>query len=92
MAYEIIATNKITGMSVNLGGDFETMQEALWQVENNIEFTEDENPNEWEFEIYDNEEDFGEPIDLDDFDPYDEEPYDLEMGFDPYEGDYTWDC
>lgn len=84
MAYDIIATNKTTGMTVILGGNFETMQEALWQVENNIEFTENETPDEWEFEIYDNEEDFGEP--------YDGELYDLEIGFDPYEGDYTWDC
>lgn len=80
MAWQIIARNKITGIETYLGGDFETMEEAQWQVKNNIEFTEDEAPDEWEFEIYDNDwDDFGEPIDL-------------EMGFDPYEGDYTWDC
>lgn len=28
----------------------------------------------------------------DDFDDYDEPDFDLECGFDPYEGCYTWDC
>ena len=28
----------------------------------------------------------------DDFDDYDEPDFDLDFGFDPYEGCYTWDC
>ncbi len=81
MAYEIIARNKITGKEIYLGGDFETYEEAQWQIDNNIDFEEEDgSPSDWGFEIFDN-----------DWDDYDE-PYDLEMGFDPYEGSYTWDC
>lgn len=31
-------------------------------------------------------------LDEEDEEDWDEEPADLEMGFDPYEGGYTWDC
>ena len=105
MAWQIIAINKITGKIVELGGNFETVEEAQWQVKNNIEFAENESPNEWAFEIYDDKENFGKPINLEDFDPYDEEPcdledsdsyydepYDLECGFNSYLGSYDYDC
>ena len=33
-----------------------------------------------------------EEFEEDEEEDWDDEPSDLEMGFDPYEGCYTWDC
>lgn len=75
----VYAENIKTGVMITLG-EFSTMEEAQWNIDNNIEFEEDDNPAEWKFftmaEIGSDEE----------FDEY------LEHGFDPYSGCYTYDC
>lgn len=80
MAWQITAKNKITGEKIRFEEKFETEGDAEWNIDNNIEWDEEDNPDEWEFEIVEAEND-----DCD-------EPHDLECGFDPYVGDYTWDC
>lgn len=74
----VSATNKLDRDEYYVLGTFDSYEEAEWNVENNLEWDEGDNPNDWEIEIFPEEE-------L-------EEPYDLEMGFDPYEGCYTYDC
>ena len=75
----VYAENIKTGEVLELG-EFPTMEEAQWNIDNNIEFDEDDNPADWKFftmaEISSDEE----------FDEY------LECGFDPYGGCYTYDC
>ena len=75
----VYAQNIITGEVLELG-EFPTMEEAQWNIDNNIEFDEEDYPADWEFftmaEIDTQEE----------FDEY------LECGFDPYGGCYTYDC
>ena len=75
----VYAENIKTGEVLELG-EFPTMEEAQWNIDNNIEFDEEDNPADWKFftmaEISSDEE----------FDKY------LEHGFDPYSGCYTYDC
>lgn len=75
----VYAENIKTGVVLELG-EFPTMEEAQWNIDNNIEFDKEDNPADWNFftmaEIGSDEE----------FDEY------LECGFDPYGGCYTYDC
>lgn len=79
MRYAVLARNIFTGEEVDID-TYDTEKEAKWCIANNIEYDEDDSPENWDFEI----------LELED-DDYDE-PYDLECGFDPYEGCYTFDC
>lgn len=79
MRYAVLARNIFTGEEVDID-TYDTEKEAKWCIANNIEYDEDDSPENWDFEI----------LELED-DDYDE-PYDLEYGFDPYEGCYTFDC
>lgn len=74
----VYAENLKNGTLLELG-EFETMAEAQWNIDNNIEYDEGDNPEDWKiFTITDIscEEEF------DEF---------LECGFDPYLGCYTDD-
>ena len=77
--YVVFAENKKTDEFISLG-TFPTKEDAQWNIDNNIEWDEDDNPEDWELSIeeIDEDEHFYEP--------------DLEVGFDPYLGCYTDDC
>lgn len=80
MKYVIFAENKKTDEFISLG-TFDTREEAEWNIENNLEWDEDDVVEDWEV--------FIEEVDEDrDYDIY--EP-DIECGFDPYLGCYTYD-
>ena len=80
MKFTVIAMNTKTGFILSLG-EFSTKAEAQYNIDHNIEWDEDDIPEDWDFII--------EPVD----DEY-EEPYDIDddCGFDPYCGCYTYDC
>jgi hypothetical protein len=81
MKYVIFAENKKTDEFISLG-TFDTREEADWNLENNLEWDEDDVIEDWEV--------FIEEVDEDrDYDIY--EP-DIECGFDPYMGCYSDDC
>ncbi len=81
MKYVIFAENKKTDEFISLG-TFGTREDAEWNLENNLEWDEDDVVEDWEV--------FIEEVDEDrDYDIY--EP-DIECGFDPYLGCYTYDC
>ena len=57
-------------------GIFDTYDEAQWNIDNNIEWDEDDNPSEWELYV--------------EAEVVDEDFYcDYEVGFDPYLGCYS---
>lgn len=80
MAFAVIAINDKKNERLNLG-TFPTEEEAQYNIDHNIEWEEDDIPEDWKFAI--------EPVD----DEY-EEPYDIDddCGFDPYAGCFTYDC
>lgn len=81
MKYVIFAENKKTDEFISFG-TFDTREEAEWNIENNLEWDKDDVVEDWEV--------FIEEVDEDrDYDIY--EP-DIECGFDPYLGCYTYDC
>lgn len=57
-------------------GIFDTYDEAQWNIDNNIEWDEDDNPSEWELYV---------EAEVEDEDFY----CDYEVGFDPYLGCYS---
>ena len=57
-------------------GIFDTYDEAQWNIDNNIEWDEDDNPSEWELYV---------EAEVEDEDCY----CDYEVGFDPYLGCYS---
>lgn len=75
----VYAENIKTGVVLELG-EFETMEEAQWNIDNNIEYDEDDDPTEWKFFTMTN---ISTEEELDNF---------LECGFDPYLGCYTDEC
>ena len=57
-------------------GIFDTYDEAQWNIDNNIEWDEDDNPSEWKLYV--------------EAEVMDEDCYcDYEVGFDPYLGCYS---
>ena len=57
-------------------GIFDTYDEAQWNIDNNIEWDEDDNPSEWKLYV--------------EAEVVDEDLYcDYEVGFDPYLGCYS---
>ena len=77
--YVVFAENKKTDEFIFLG-TFPTEEEAQWNIDNNLEWDEDDIIEDWKV--------FIEPVDEDD---YFYEP-DIECGFDPYMGCYSYDC
>ncbi len=77
--YVAFATNEKTGEVVELE-TFNSAEDAWWEIENNLEWDEEDNPADWTFQVVEREDD-------EDYEP----DYD-ECGFDPYEGCYTYDC
>jgi hypothetical protein len=78
--FTVIAMNTKTGAILPLG-DFPTEEEAQYNIDNNIEWDEDDVPEDWNFTIEENEDEYEEPYDIDD-----------DCGFDPYAGCFTYDC
>ena len=81
MMYAVIAFNAKHGWTHCLG-EFPTEEEAQYHIDHDIEWEEDDVPEDWDFTI--------EPVDKDE----DDEPWDIDddCGFDPYMGCYTDDC
>ena len=79
--YVVFAENKKTDEFISLG-TFPTEEEAQWNIDNNIEWDEDDVVEDWKIFIEEVDED-------EEYDIY--EP-DIECGFDPYMGCYTYDC
>lgn len=79
--FKIVALNTKTFEKLEWLG-FESVEEAETYLDENIEWDEDDIPEDWEFTF--------DEYDDDDYDDYDG-AYD-ECGFDPYEGCYTYDC
>ena len=80
MKFTVIAMNTKTGFVLPLG-DFSTEAEAQYNIDHNIEWDEDDIPEDWDFTIEPTEDEYEEPYDIDD-----------DCGFDPYCGCYTYDC
>ena len=80
MKFRVIATNYKTGEVLALG-DFDTQAEAQYNIDNNIEWDEDDIPEDWGFTVEPVDDEYEEPADIDD-----------DCGFDPYCGCYTYDC
>ena len=75
--FKVKAINNKTEEVIILG-EFKEYDEALWNIDHNIEWDEDDDPTEWDIFIEEDEW---------------EESYDnLECGFDPYMGCYTDEC
>lgn len=77
MKYVAFATNTRTEEVIELEA-FASAEEAWWNIENNLEWDEDDVREEWTFQVVETSDEDYEP--------------DLEMGFDPYMGCYTDDC
>jgi hypothetical protein len=80
MKYAVLAWNVKTGACLTLG-EFPSEEEAQWAIDNDIEWDEDDNPDDWDFTIELSEDEYEEPADIDD-----------DFGFDPYAGCFTYDC
>lgn len=80
MKFRVIATNYKTGEVLPLG-DFPTEAEAQYNIDHNIEWDEDDIPEDWDFDIEPVDDEYEEPADIDD-----------DCGFDPYMGCYSYDC
>jgi hypothetical protein len=80
MKFTVIAMNTKTGFVLPLG-DFPTEAEAQYNIDHNIEWDEDDIPEDWDFTIEPTEDEYEEPADIDD-----------DCGFDPYMGCYSYDC
>lgn len=59
-------------------GEFQSYEESKWNIDNNIEWDEEDNPADWEISVIDRYENY-----------YDNN---IECGFDPYMGCYSDDC
>jgi hypothetical protein len=78
--YVVFAENNKTDEFITLG-TFDSQEEADWNIENNLEWDEDDIIEDWHI--------FTEEVDEDDDDHFYEPD---ECGFDPYMGCYTYDC
>ena len=81
--YKVIAINGKTADLANLGY-YEDEAEAWYDIHNNVQWEEGDNPEDWFFEVVEISED---EMPEEDYEP----DYD-ECGFDPYMGGYTYDC
>lgn len=73
--FKVMAKFIITNEVLTLG-IFDTYDEAQWNIDNNIEWDEDDNPSEWKLYV---------EAEVEDEDFY----CDYEVGFDPYLGCYS---
>lgn len=81
--YYIYAENKKTHELMMIG-ETDTLEQARWEIDNNIEWDDDDIPEDWTFKAVYAEED------VEDTD--DEWDLETEVGFDPYMGCYTDEC
>ena len=77
---EVWAINKLTKEELLLGY-CDTEKDAQEDIDDNIEWDDLDNPEDWNFEIRPIDDEYEEPVDIDD-----------DCGFDPYCGCYTYDC
>lgn len=77
---EVWAINKLTKEELLLGY-CDTEKDAQEDIDDNIEWDDLDNPEDWSFEIRPIDNEYEEPVDIDD-----------DCGFDPYCGCYTYDC
>lgn len=75
--FKVKAINNKTEEVIILG-EFKEYDEALWNINHNIEWDEYDDPAEWEIFIG--------------VDEWEESEDNLEYGFDPYMGCYTDEC
>lgn len=73
--FKVVAKFMKTNEVLTLG-IFDTYDEAQWNIDNNIEWDEDDNPSEWKLYV---------EAEVEDEDFY----CDYEVGFDPYLGCYS---
>lgn len=76
--FKLVAINTVTGEMLEWFG-YETQADAVFDMQN-VEWDEDDVPENWRFEVVPYDED-DEPADIDD-----------DCGFDPYAGCFTYDC
>lgn len=76
--FKLVAINTVTGEMLEWFG-YETQADAVFDMQN-VEWDEDDVPENWRFEVVSYDED-EEPADIDD-----------DCGFDPYAGCFTYDC
>ena len=77
--FKIVALNTKTLEKLEWFG-YSTREDAQYDIDNSLEWDEDDVIEDWKFSIEEYEED-EEPADIDD-----------DFGFDPYAGCYTYDC
>lgn len=80
--YKAIAINGKTADFAILGY-YEDKDEAWHDINNNIQWEEEDTPEDWIFDVVEIDEEEPEYEDYEDYD---------ECGFDPYMGCYTYDC
>ena len=77
---EVWAINKLTKEELFLGY-CDNEKDAQEDIDNNIVWDDLDNPEDWSFEIRPIDDEYAEPMDIDD-----------DCGFEPYCGCYTYDC
>ena len=80
--FKAIAINGKTADQAILGY-YEDKDEAWHEIHNNIQWEEEDTPEDWIFDVVEIDEEEPEYEDYGDYD---------ECGFDPYMGCYTYDC
>ena len=78
--WKIMAVNEKTMERLELGRE-KSQEDAQWQIDNNIEWDEDDVREDWILYAEEVEDEYQEPDNIDD-----------DCGFDPYMGCYTDEC
>ena len=78
--WKVMAVNEKTMERLELGRE-KSQEDAQWQIDNNIEWDEDDVREDWILYAEEVEDEYQEPADIDD-----------DCGFDPYCGYCTYDC
>ena len=78
--WKVMAVNEKTMERLELGRE-KSQEDAQWQIDNNIEWDEDDVREDWILYAEEVEDEYQEPADIGD-----------DCGFDPYCGCYTYDC
>lgn len=80
--FVVYALNKKTKENLKLG-EFNTYTAAQYAIDNELEWDEDDVPEDWKIYIVEEDGEFEAEI---------EQGFAEDMGFDPYSGCYTYDC
>ena len=78
--WKVMAVNEKTMERLELGRE-KSQEDAQWQIDNNIEWDEDDVREDWILYAEEVEDEYQEPDNIDD-----------DCGFDPYMGCYTDEC